>query len=223
MQQILRLLPVAICALSITGLDALSSKVDAAEIRFTPKGSQLDGDTILDIKLNLNQPVVVQFGFDIFADITGYTPSNPDTAFIEFELDYFTDKNEYSGIPIGLPQPYDGRPVTGSRVVSLSGSPVKYLETFTGVIFKPGIEPDDGVVDFGITLTGINLFDNDGNLIGTEPASAFDAPSFNALGESGTEFNQVVEFQQVPEPLTILGSATALGVGALLKRKYSKN
>ncbi len=138
-------------------------------------------------------------------------------------LNYFTDNNEYSGTRISLPRPDDGRPVIGARVVSLSGSPVKYLETFTGGIFKQGLAPDDGVVDFGITLTGINLFDSDGNLIGTEPASAFDAPSFNALGESGTEFNQVVEFQQVPEPLTILGSATALGVGALLKRKYSKN
>ncbi len=33
-KQILRLLPVAICALSITGLDALSSKVDAAELLY---------------------------------------------------------------------------------------------------------------------------------------------------------------------------------------------
>jgi len=205
-KQLLRLLPVAICALSLTGFDALSSQVNAAGISFTHAGDQLDGDTILDIEIGSNQPL----SFDIFADRTGYTPSNPNAAFLQFNLDFFTDTNEYFGASSGL------------AVLDLSGPAVQQIGTFDGVTINPGVKPHDGVVDFGITLTGVNLFDSEENFIGTDPVSAFKSPSFNEFGESGTNFNQVVELQQVPEPLTILGSATALGVGALLKRESSK-
>jgi hypothetical protein len=46
-------------------------------------------------------------------------------------------------------------------------------------------------------------------------------------GEDDTEFDyfklSVTTEQNVPEPLTMFGAAAALGYGAILKRKYSKN
>jgi hypothetical protein len=47
-------------------------------------------------------------------------------------------------------------------------------------------------------------------------------------GEDDTEFDYfklsvTTDEQNVPEPLTMFGAATALGYGAILKRKYSKN
>lgn len=205
-KNLLGLLPITICILGVTGVDALSSQVNAAGIGFLDPGSQRDGDTILDIEIGSNQPL----SFNIFADANGYIPSNPDAAFIQFDLTTFTDSDEYFGA------------ISGLLVFDLSGPSVQQIGTFNGVTVNPGQKPHDGVVDFGITLTGINLFDSDNNFLGTDPASAFESPSVNAFDQPGTQFNQVVELQQVPEPLTILGSATALGVGSLLKRKSSK-
>jgi hypothetical protein len=44
-----------------------------------------------------------------------------------------------------------------------------------------------------------------------------------ALGTAYGYGGNVVPAEPVPEPLTMLGAAAALGYGAILKRKYSKN
>jgi hypothetical protein len=49
---------------------------------------------------------------------------------------------------------------------------------------------------------------------------------FQEGGTLGTAYGyggNVVPVEPVPEPLTMLGAAAALGYGAILKRKYSKN
>ena len=188
-------------AVSTVGLTSKTSQ--AANIFFLQPGAQLDNDTILDIKIGPNQPLV----FNIYADITGYTPSDPRTAGIVLNYDVVTD--EYFGAL--NPNEFRG--------VDLSGPTVQQIGQFAGVTLNPGIEPHDGIVDFGITLTGVDLFDINQNLIGTESADAFDAPSFNAMGESGTEFNQVVELQKAFEPSSVLGLIVLGGLGLGLKYK----
>jgi hypothetical protein len=44
---------------------------------------------------------------------------------------------------------------------------------------NPGIRPHDGVNDFGITLTGVDLY-NGGVRVGSIAVTAFDAPSVTA-------------------------------------------
>lgn len=52
--------------------------------------------------------------------------------------------------------------------------------------------------------------------------SASKSGAYQALSKFDTTFTADVRAEKVPEPLTILGSATALGFGSLLKRKHSK-
>ena len=191
-------------------ISLIAVSAQAASIFFLSPGSQLDDDTILDIRIGPDQPLV----FNIFADITGYTPSNPETTGIFLDLDEVTD--EY----FGAFNPNE------TRVVDLSGPVVQQIGQFAGVTLNPGIEPHDGIVDFGITLTEVTLFDADENVIGTDPVSSFDAPDVNERGEPGTQFNQVVELQQpIPEPSSLIGLLTlgTLGITSTFKRNLKSN
>lgn len=49
------------------------------------------------------------------------------------------------------------------------------------------------------------------------------AQAFSNFGGDGGGFTVNVQAESVPEPLTMLASATALGFGAFLKRQHSKN
>ncbi|MEM6398769.1 MAG: PEP-CTERM sorting domain-containing protein [Cyanobacteria bacterium P01_D01_bin.116] len=46
--------------------------------------------------------------------------------------------------------------------------------------------------------------------------------AYQALSNFGTTFTANVSVEPVPEPLTIFGTATALGIGTVFKKKYSK-
>jgi|GEM_PF-6091727 len=77
--------------------------------------------------------------------------------------------------------------------------------------------PDSESEDFSIKISGslTDTFDvpGSGRTSFSIPVAGRDNPLQDAA---------VWGTQAVPEPLTILGSATALGVGALLKRESSK-
>ena len=77
-----------------------------------------------------------------------------------------------------------------------------------------------------VAFDGINVItsrrgkNNDVNTWVTETADFFTGTAVSTTYAGATLTNQ--EFKQVPEPLTILGSGTALAFGTVLKRKIAK-
>jgi hypothetical protein len=80
---------------------------------------------------------------------------------------------------------------------------VDKAETIASFKFKVDKPVKDGRPDFGATVSYQDLGSGQ---------------TFSAGANGGD-----VVPKSVPEPLTMLGAATALGYGAILKRKYSKN
>lgn len=88
----------------------------------------------------------------------------------------------------------------------------------------------------GVTMLPMNTIVNNTTTVGSVrfnvmPGVVKDGSSdlFNAKvfyehnGPGETPFASGADVVPVPEPLTMLGAAAALGYGAILKRKYSKN
>ena len=209
------LLTSAVGLLAFTAIDSGFSKANAANFFFVPvapsENANLDNDPIFDIETDTNGNRIVGGGqpvsFNIFADITGFTAQGAD----EIALTWTTsiDPTELSFVS-----------ATANTRVSLTGQANQLVQTMSYLTVADGLglRPHDGVNDFGITLTGVDLY-NGGVQVGSIAVTAFDAPSVNNLNLPGNEFNQVVEVQSVPEPLTLLGAGTAMGFGAFFKRK----
>ena len=201
--------------LAFTAIDAGFSKANAMNFYFVPvapsENANLDLDPIFDIQTDTNGLLLSPSGgqpvsFDIFADITGFTaPGTADE--VSFTWTTTIDSTELSFVS-----------ATANTRVSLAGPAIQQVQRVSYLTVNPGIRPHDGVNDFGITLTGVDLY-NGGVRVGSIAVTAFDAPSVNNLNLPGNEFNQVVEVQSVPEPLTLLGAGTAMGFGAFFKRK----
>jgi hypothetical protein len=98
-------------------------------------------------------------------------------------------------------------PLTPIQFLVSLNSPVNYDRDIARQTFKVLKPVKDGIGDVFATLS----YDESG------PLGDFTDLSISA--SSG----DVVPQQPVPEPLTMLGAAAALGYGAILKRKYSKN
>ena len=207
------LLTSAVGLLAFTAIDARFSKANAANFFFVPvapsENANLDNDPIFDIETYTNGNRIVGGGqpvsFNIFADITGFTAQGAD----EIALTWTTsiDPTELSFVS-----------ATANTRVSLAGPANQLVKTMSYLTVLPGYRPHDGVSDFGITLTGVDLY-NGGLKVGSVAAADFAAPSVNDLNLPGNQFNQVVEIQAVPEPLTLLGAGTAMAFGAFFKRK----
>ena len=89
-------------------------------------------------------------------------------------------------------------PVISFATNSIHTDKKKSIASFKGIVSKP---VKDGVPDFRAEL------------------------SYSIFGSSGAPFNAKADgadVTPVPEPLTMLGAATALGYGVILKRKSSK-
>ena len=207
------LLTSAVGLLAFTAIDARFSKANAANFFFVPvapsENANLDNDPIFDIETDTNGNRIVGGGqpvsFNIFADITGFTAQGAD----EIALTWTTsiDPTELSFVS-----------ATANTRVSLAGPANQLVKTMSYLTVLPGYRPHDGVSDFGITLTGVDLY-NGGLKVGSVAVADFAAPSVNDLNLPGNQFNQVVEIQAVPEPLTLLGAGTAMAFGAFFKRK----
>jgi len=91
------------------------------------------------------------------------------------------------------------------------GSPIDSPTTILSRTFNVLTPVKDGISDFSVTLSYEE----------SESGSSGTPTQFEAF-VSGADVVPVPE-QPVPEPLTMLGAVTALGYGAILKRKYSKN
>lgn len=229
----------ALIALSTIGVTSLlvssSEPVHAAGLRFEPPGEMLDNDPILDIVSGVGERI----SFEVRLDTTGLTDSgNPFPAGSTLDLSYIFDWDSGDGSVLDAelvfyrngfdpePGPF-GLPVV---IDSLAPSPNKYfLQTDQGLqLTYEGLQigvQDAPLTQFAFNIPGGTKLNNDGNAdfsISLVDAKVHDAQG-NILGFVGNQLggNQSVEVQ-APEPLTILGSATALGFGALLKREHSK-
>ncbi len=88
----------------------------------------------------------------------------------------------------------------------------------TGVTFLPGSSTGDGSL-----VNNLNLVNN--QLSTFTPDSVTIALNGYNVADEGDPltwtFNLETDHENVPEPLTILGTATALGFGALFKKRLS--
>ena len=99
---------------------------------------------------------------------------------------------------------------------------------FAGDIFQ--------VSNFGTVIGSTSNVSPNDNVFTADPSAAFKNPLFSSGSFSLSEGDQSITltptatpfggggsgFLKVPEPLTILGSIAAIGMGAFLKREYSR-
>lgn len=187
-----------------TGLFITATACDAASISFRPTGTQLDQDEILDFSGKPGDLVE----FEILIDTNGINLNpNFDNVVIEFSL--FLDPTELRTInfPVetdeSYPNNYFSTNFSQNTTASVAIVPIKMLE---GLI-------NDGTADLRLKLDSAYTR-NSSDVRGQDVTNLFEVG-----GGFGSE--QTVDFQPVPEPTTIFGSALALGVGGWLKRKKS--
>ena len=171
----------------------------AASLSFTPAGSQLDNDEILDIAVSSGQTLTFNVDFD---------PMDNTFSTIEYNFDF--DTSELSLQNINAPN----ASVTGSAGelgvgavgrITVPGGVDSFTDTFTFVVTNPGIAPHDGLRDFNIQIGTAIVITDDGDR------------------EDGRNlfFPQEQEVEvQTPEPNFLLGifALTGLGLIKFLKR-----
>jgi len=199
-----------ICSLVIasSGLFIAATACDAASISLRPTGTQLDQDEILDFSGNPGDLVF----FEILMDTTGINP-NPNFPNFNIEIIYinfsiFLDPTELRTInfPVetdqSFPENYfeSNLPPNTTRLNTIF--PVKMLDS----------PINDGAADLTLKLDSAFAINDNG--VRQDVSN-----SFEVWGKFGSV--QGVDFQPVPEPTTIFGSAIALGLGGWLKRKKS--
>ncbi|MEL6910023.1 MAG: PEP-CTERM sorting domain-containing protein [Cyanobacteria bacterium J06631_6] len=138
--------------------------------------------------------------------------------------------NEFTGFTfgdVGTPtQPYNFN-------VGAGGAKLKVTDVgFAGDIFQ--------VSNFGTVIGSTSSVSADDSVNLIDPNEAFNSPLFSSGSFDLREGNQsititptaapfgpggsgFIRFDPVPEPLTIFGSLAAIGMGAFLKREYSRN
>jgi hypothetical protein len=188
-----------------SGLFIAATACDAASISLRPTGTQLDQDEILDFSGNPGDLVE----FEILMDSTGIN-SNPNfnikRIYINFSI--FLDPTELRTInfPVqtdqSYPENYFEANLLPNTTMLNTRFPVKMLDSLI----------NDGAAD--LTLKLDSAFAVDDNGVRQDVSN-----SFEVWGKVGSV--QGVDFQPVPEPTTIFGSAIALGLGGWLKQKKS--
>jgi hypothetical protein len=189
-----------------SGLFIAATASDAASISFRSTGTQfaqLDQDEILDLPGNPGDLV----SFEVFIDTSGINTNPNFNIVIRFAI--FLDPIELRTInfPVetdeSYPENYFETNFSQSTKALVAIFPVKMLD---GLI-------NDGAADLTLKLNSAFIINDNG--VGYQDVTNL----FEVGGGFGSE--QTVDFQPVPEPTTIFGSALALGVGGWLKRKKS--
>jgi len=188
-----------------SGLFIAATASDAASISFKPTGTQLDQDEILDFSGNPGDLVNIE----ILIDTSGINlNSNFDNVVINFSL--FLDPTELRTInfPVetdeSYPENYFSTNFSQNTTALAAIVPIKMLE---GLI-------NDGTADLRLKLDSAYTRSTSNDVRGQDVTNLFEVG-----GGFGSE--QTLDFQPVPEPTTIFGSALALSVGGWLKRKKS--
>ena len=186
-----------------SGLFITATACDAASISFRPTGTQLDQDEILDFSGKPGDLVE----FEILIDTNGIN-LNPNFNNVVIEFSLFLDPTELRTInfPVetdeSYPNNYFSTNFSENTTASVAIVPIKMLE---GLI-------NDDTADLRLKLDSAYI--RNSNDVRQDVTNLFEVG-----GGFGSE--QTLDFQPVPEPTTIFGSALALGVGGWLKRKKS--
>jgi hypothetical protein len=186
-----------------TGLFITATACDAASISFRPTGIQLDQDEILDFSGKPGDLVEVE----ILIDTNGIN-LNPNFYNVVIEFALFLDPTELRTINFpgetdeSFPNNYFTTNFSENTTASVAIVPIKMLE---GLI-------NDGTADLRLKL--YSAYTRNSNDVRQDVTNLFEVG-----GGFGSE--QTVDFQPVPEPTTIFGSALALSLGGWLKRKKS--
>jgi hypothetical protein len=200
----------------------LGCVAEAANLSFSPTGSQIDGDPILDILIGSDSLI------DFIVSINTFGLAKPIHQFsyiIDYDPTELTFLNmdgivSQGGSTVGRVSPFG---------INLNIQPVPpFVQPITTLHFRtviPGLHPHDGIPD--LTLTTATGTFADGTPI---PNNAF------SYGQDNNPSSQIVEVQQcfepfpfqvnqscisIPEPtatLSLLALGT-IGAGATLKRK----
>jgi hypothetical protein len=188
-----------------SGLFITATACDAASISFRPTGTQLDQDEILDFSGNPGDLV----DFEIFIDTSGIN-LNPsfDNIVINFSLSLDPTELRTINFPVetdeSYPENYFSTNFSENTTALVAIVPIKMLESLI----------NDGTVDLRLKLESAYTRNTSSDVRGQDVTNLFEVG-----GGFGSE--QTLDFQPVPEPTTIFGSALALGVGGWLKRKKS--
>jgi len=186
-----------------SGLFITATACDAASISFRPTGTQLDQDEILDFSGKPGDLVE----FEILIDTNGIN-LNPNFNNVVIEFSLFLDPTELRTInfPVetdeSYPNNYFSTNFSENTTASVAIVPIKMLE---GLI-------NDGTADLRLKLD--SAYTRNSSDVRQDVTNLFEVG-----GGFGSE--QTLDFQPVPEPTTIFGSALALGLGGWLKRRKS--
>jgi hypothetical protein len=183
-----------------SGLFITATACDAASISFRPTGRQLDQDEILDISGNPGDLVY----FDVLIDTNGIN-TNP---YVLINFSIFIDPTELRTVnfPVETDQ---------SFTENYFQSSLPQNTTIWAVLFPVKIL--DGLINDGkadLILKFDSAFTTNNNGVREDVSNLFEVGG-------GFGSAQIVDFQPVPEPTTIFGSAIGLCLGGWLKRKKS--
>jgi hypothetical protein len=148
-------------------------------------------------------------------------------------------------LPVGSLQRNSGDTIEFSVIIDQSALNINQSVLIEKVIFPPVFDEKElsfkslesrRVSNYTATTTETiaNLFfsvlpgvvkDGKTDLINVDVDYSFTDPKLGFISGRTNVSNRetILDVEPVPEPLTMLGAAAALGYGAILKRKYSKN
>jgi hypothetical protein len=181
----------------------LGGTAQALNLSFTQTGSQLDKDPILDIAIGSNQTI----DFKVSFDPAGVSKTIDSLTYI---VDFDPSELQFVGMTGSVSQGPSGTNRISPLGINLgipANSSAEIITTLRFETVNPGPWPHDGMFDFKISTASGKFSDN--TLI----------PNIFTYGPKKDSFSQEVEVQQVPEPLTILGTLLAGGIGVAMKKK----
>jgi hypothetical protein len=202
-------------AAGLLGIVSHTNAANAAAFTFTPTGSQLDADTILDIVLQPGQPI--RFEYSV-SDISGLTLADGNFLDLFYSVSWDSGELTYQGLGTnpGFPPPQTSLPqllYVGKAVAnpaSSGGFDIVFQEGIPGIDFI-GADvnpwPGDGLSDFTLSLDRAELRQFQADVNPTSVTALFNPK------------NQIVEVQKTPGPLPLLGVGAAFGFSSNLRKR----
>jgi hypothetical protein len=220
-KQVWKSLLAGLSCVTLGGLNA-----QAATMRFTPAGSQLDSDSIFDIELMPGQTITFSNYFDNSSDFTtvnvpiiGPVTTPRPTRFIDYVINYDPNELTYVSSVLDVLDKVSnsciiGGPCGSSIVTAMGSLSVSHRTSLTSTI-----APQSEFLLDQITFTGNNVEKAPGNGISDYD---FSGSNRGLLSANISSFNSnIVEVQHAPGPLPLLGTAAAFSWSRKLRRRVA--
>ena len=217
-KQVWKFLFAGLSCVTLGGLNA-----QAATMRFTPAGSQLDTDSIFDIELPPGQTITFSNYFDNSSDfvpIIGPVTTPRPTLLIEYVINYDPNELTYvSSVLDILDKVSNSCILPGPCGSSINMTAMGSLSVFHRTSITSTIAPQSEFLLDQITFIGANVEPFPGNGV-----SDYDFSGFNSglVFARISDFNSnIAEVQHVPGPLPLLGAAAAFSWSRKLRRRVA--